>query len=92
LDAVPAGLLTNRPVLPTYGGMFNLPYPHPRLPIVNAFNFELIADLVETYGWPRETLRNMIAPTWGLTPPLGSNLSEELLSDVPKTQLLLPMR
>ncbi|MDH3627301.1 MAG: glycosyltransferase [Acidobacteriota bacterium] len=61
LDAVAAGIWTDRPLVPTYGGMFNLPYPHPRLPIVNAFSFEQMADLVERYGWKREIFRNMIA-------------------------------
>ncbi|HEV8335216.1 MAG TPA: glycosyltransferase family 4 protein [Candidatus Polarisedimenticolia bacterium] len=61
LDAVPAGLLTGCPVLPTYGGMFNLPYPHPRLPLVNVFSHELMADLVARYGWNRDSFRHIIA-------------------------------
>jgi glycosyltransferase involved in cell wall biosynthesis len=61
LDTVPAGLWTGTPVVPTYGGMYNLPYPHPRLPVVNLFSHEQIADLVESYGWPREICRNVIA-------------------------------
>jgi len=61
LDAVPAGLLTGCPVLPTYGGMFNLPYPPPRLPLVNVFSHELMVDLVERYGWNRESFRHVIA-------------------------------
>jgi glycosyltransferase involved in cell wall biosynthesis len=61
LDAVPAGLLTGRPVLPTYGGMFNLPYPHPRLPLVNVFSDELKVDLVDRYGWKGDRIRTTIA-------------------------------
>jgi glycosyltransferase involved in cell wall biosynthesis len=61
LDAVAAGLITGCPMFPTYGGMFNLPYPHPRLPLVNVFSQELMVDLIERYGWKRETFRNLIA-------------------------------
>lgn len=61
LDAIPAGLLTGRPVMPTYGGMFNLPYPHPYLPVVNVFSDELMVDLVERFGWKPEVFRHLIA-------------------------------
>jgi glycosyltransferase involved in cell wall biosynthesis len=61
LDAVPAGLLTGCPVIPTYGGMFNLPYPHPRLPLVNVFSDELMVDLIERFGWKRGEFRHLIA-------------------------------
>ena len=61
VDAVAAGLWTGCPLVPTYGGMFTLPYPHPRLPIVNAFSFEQMADLRERYGWEPDTFRNIIA-------------------------------
>ncbi len=61
LDAVPAGLLTGCPVVPTYGGMFNLPYPHPWLPLVNLFSDELMVDLIERFGWKPEVFRHLIA-------------------------------
>lgn len=61
LDAVLAGLHARRPLFPTYGGMTVLPYPHPRLPRVNLFSEELLADLVQRHGWNRRGTYNLIA-------------------------------
>ncbi len=81
LDAIPAGLLAGCPVLPTYGGMFNLPYPHPRLPLVNVFSHELMVDLVERYGWKPDMFRHLIARIDGtrFSPQVsGDSLRREL--------------
>lgn len=61
LDAVPAGLISGRPILPTYGGLISPPYPHPWLPRVNVFSMELAADLMNRYGWNPATFHNLIA-------------------------------
>jgi len=91
LDAAAAGLWTGRPLVPTYGGMFNLPYPHPWFPIVNAFSFEQMADLIERYGWKRETFRNMIARIDGrrFSPEISGQLLREELGIGPDERALV---
>lgn len=61
LDAVPAGILAGVPVVPTYGGLHNHHYPHPRLPRVNVFSLELAAFHVRCHGWDPGSVRNLIA-------------------------------
>lgn len=61
LSAVPAALLTGRPVFPTYGGMFVPPYPHPWLPVVNVFAQEFVESFVGSHGWDRRECRNIVA-------------------------------
>jgi glycosyltransferase involved in cell wall biosynthesis len=61
LDAIPCGLLTGAPLLPTYGGLVTPPYPHPWLPRVNVFSRELAADLISHHRWNPSTFRNLIA-------------------------------
>lgn len=61
MSAIPAALMAGCGILPTYGGLYNPPYPHPWVPRANIFSEELSGELIHRFGWKRENIVQLIA-------------------------------
>jgi len=60
MDALWAALWRGIPVVPTFGGMLNPEYYHPRVPKAIAFSGEFRDALIRRYGWKRDSLDLLI--------------------------------
>jgi len=61
MAAIPAALMAGCGIVPTYGGLYNPPYPHPWVPLANIFSEELSWELIHRFGWKAENVVHLIA-------------------------------
>jgi len=91
VETLPAAMRCGTPVFPTYGGLFTPAFPHPWLPRVNVFSWELAEDLVRRFGWERATFRNLIARIDGsrFHPGIDGAAMRRTLGVAPEAPLLV---